>query len=305
VTTALAVILALIIDRLIGDPHRFHPLAGFGFLAVRVENKMNRKVNGFINHLYGVLSLLVIVVPFVFLAYFFIQIAGQYSIVINAFILAIALGARSMAEHANNVLQALRQNDLETARQKVGMIVSRDTGSMNKNDVIKATVESVLENGNDAVFSTLFWFVILGAPGVVLFRLTNTLDAMWGYRNERFKSFGWAAARLDDVLNWIPARLTALTYAMLGQFKQALTCWQEQASLYESPNAGVVMASGAGALGIKLGGAAVYAGKNKQRPQLGIDREVDKNDIQRAISLLQQGIILWVVVILAGGWWFA
>jgi hypothetical protein len=138
-------------------------------------------------------------------------------IVFDVLLLYLAIGRTSLAEHAKAVASALQDADLPLARQRVGMIVSRDTREMNAPDVARAAVESVLENGADAVFGALFWFVVAGTPGVVVYRLANTLDAMWGYKNSRFLRFGWAAARFDDLLNLIPARLTALSYALMGQ----------------------------------------------------------------------------------------
>jgi adenosylcobinamide-phosphate synthase len=156
----------------------------------------------------------------------------------------------------------------------------------------------VLENGNDAIFSTLFWFALLGGPGAVMFRLANTLDAMWGYRTPRFLHFGWAAARFDDVLNYVPARLTAISYALLGKCRQALTCWRTQAAAWDSPNAGPVMATGAGSLGVQLGGAARYHGEWEQRPALGSGVRPGATDIARGVSLVRHAQWLWCAVLL-------
>jgi len=130
--------------------------------------------------------------------------------------------------------------------------------------------------------------------------MSNTLDAMWGYRNERYNYFGWAAARLDDVLNFIPARLTALSYALLGHTRSALHCWWQQASAWESPNAGPVMAAGAGALCVKLGGAAIYHGKLEQRPPLGCGMAAGAADITRAVRLVRHTLYAWLAVITLG-----
>jgi len=210
-----------------------------------------------------------------------------------------ALGHQSLREHAQRVHHALTKGDLEDARAKVGCIVSRDTGQMDAQAVASAAVESVLENGNDAVFGALFWFLIAGAPGVLLYRLANTLDAMWGYRTPRYLYFGWAAARLDDVLNFVPARLTALTYALIGHTRGALHCWRLQAGAWDSPNAGPVMAAGAGALGIGLGGGAYYHGEWEERPALGIGPRPDATAIPAALRLVRLGVILWLLVVVA------
>jgi len=203
------------------------------------------------------------------------------------------------------VTNALGDGDLAQARHAVAMIVSRDTGSLDETGIATATVESVLENGNDAIFGAIFWFMLLGGMGALMFRLANTLDAMWGYRTPRFLYFGWAAARLDDLLNLIPARLAALTYALCGQTAGALKCWFTQATTWYSPNAGPVMAAGAGALQVKLGGAAIYHGQRKERPLLGMGDAANRTHIDAAIHLINRSILLWCAVILLGSACFA
>ncbi|MFO7593767.1 MAG: adenosylcobinamide-phosphate synthase CbiB, partial [Pseudomonadota bacterium] len=216
-------------------------------------------------------------------------------------LLYLAIGGSSLVQHGRAVAQALANADLPLARERVGWIVSRDSGALDEAGVSRAAVESVLENGSDAIFGAIFWFVLLGVPGVVLYRLVNTLDAMWGYRSERYRDFGWAAARLDDLLNWFPARLTALAYALVGNTRPAWRCWRTQGGLSDSPNAGVVMASGAGALAVELGGPTVYRGELYDKPVLGEGRAPSGQDIERAIGLVRRALLLWLVVIVIGG----
>ena len=290
----LMVLAAVILDRLLGEPACFHPLAGFGYLAKSVESTVYRS-----NYLSGALAVFILVIPLV-LSSVALQRLAIFGTLFSIVVLYFSIAPQSLAEHAGRVAAAFAADDLPAARLAVGRMVSRDTSQLDEEGVSRATVESVLENGNDAIFAALFWFIVAGAPGVLLYRLANTLDAMWGYRNERYNQFGWAAAKLDDVLNYIPARLTALSYALLGKTHSALACWREQARAWDSPNAGPVMAAGAGALQVKLGGAAIYHGKIEQRPELGCGEPANRTDIARAVRLVQHTLYLWLAFICLG-----
>lgn len=301
--TFLIILFALLLDQVIGEVKTWHPLVGFGLLANKAEKFLRQSSKTIIQQRQqrarGIIALLLITLPFVFLTYEIInQVPPALAFFLNLIILYFAIGAKSLKQHAQNIYRPLINNKIEDAKKQTQYIVSRDTKNMSENDISKAAIESVLENGNDAIFGVLFWFIIAGAPGAILFRLVNTLDAMWGYRNERFLHFGWAAAKTDDAMNYVPARLTALSYACLGQFKNAITCWRAQAPLWDSPNAGPVMASGAGALLIKLGGKATYHNKVHTRPTLGSHHAAKANDINKAIKLVDHSIVLWLVVIL-------
>jgi adenosylcobinamide-phosphate synthase len=299
--TALITLAAVLLDALLGEPRRWHPLVGFGRWAQYFERRLNASTTRtpLEQRLLGILAVAVAVGPWVLLV-----AAATALPVLHCWVavasLYFALGHQSLRQHALRVHRALDAGNLHAARVQVGYMVSRDTAKMDTRAVAAAAVESVLENGNDAVFGALFWFLVAGAPGVLLFRLSNTLDAMWGYRTSRYLYFGWAAARIDDVLNFVPARLTALTYALIGSTRSALRCWRLQAGEWDSPNAGPVMAAGAGALGLGLGGGAYYHGQWEERPPLGMGSPPDAGSIQAALQLVRSGVALWLLLVLAG-----
>ncbi len=287
--TTLTLLAALALDALLGEPRRWHPLVGFGNYSLAIENRLYQS-----SRWYGVLALTFAVLPFVLLTFF----AQQFipSALLTVVLLYLAIGHKSLALHANPIATALAAGDIDQARHRLSYIVSRDTDAIDPEGISKATIESVLENGCDAIFGAIFWAVIAGAPGVVLYRLVNTLDAMWGYKNVRYLQFGWAAARLDDVLNFIPARLTAFSYALVGNFKNALHCWHAQGNDWKSPNAGPVMAAGAGSMNVLLGGSAQYHGKPQARPTLGMGNSAKAIDISRALQLVRRALVVWVFV---------
>ena len=288
----------VMIDRVLGEPPRWHPLVGFGCIAQAVERRLNPQSSAvFIPRVLGVLAwLLMVAVPTAAAVALVLILPWPLAWLLHALLLWFALGARSLTEHIQPIARALLAGDLPEARRLTARIVSRDLTDADEAAVARAAVESALENGNDAIFGALFWFAIAAGPGALMFRLANTLDAMWGYRTPRLLHFGWAAARIDDVLNWIPARLTALAYALCGNARSAWQCWQSQAAAWDSPNAGPVMASGAGSLLVLCGGAARYHGAMEARPPLGLGHPPAGPDVARAIGLVNRAIYLWLGV---------
>jgi adenosylcobinamide-phosphate synthase len=293
---AALLVAGVVLDYLLGEARRWHPLVGFGNLAQLIERHLNR---GAWRHVRGACAWLLAVLPLVLLA---VLACGPGGLAVHAALLYFSLGLRSLRDHNLPIAAALERGELARARSLTARIVSRDTAAAGPGDLAKASAESLLENGNDAVFGTLFWFLLAGGPGALLFRLANTLDAMWGYRSSRFLAFGCVAARIDDALNFIPARLTALSYVLLaGDRRTAWRCWRQQASHWPSPNAGPVMASGAGALGLALGGSAVYDGVTEQRPELGHGRAAQAGDIARAWKLVEAVTVLWLALACMAG----
>ncbi|MBS3963640.1 MAG: cobalamin biosynthesis protein CobD [Methylomonas sp.] len=303
-TLTLTLISALLLDYWLGEPPNCrHPLVAYGRFVRFIErhwrngagSPRRQKAAGSI----AVLLALLPALPLVLLT----PGASVVDDVCSAIVLYVCIAPRSLRQHARAVDDALRSADIDLARQRVAAIVSRDTGAMDADAIRRATIETVLENGADALFAALFWFIIAGPFGAVLYRLSNTLDAMWGYRDERYRHFGWAAARWDDVLNGLPARLTATSYALLGNTAQAFAAWRQQAGLLDSPNAGPVMTAGAGALGLKLGGPAIYHGQIKHKPWFGGQATPTRRDIARACRLVNHTMVLWLLTIAVLEFW--
>lgn len=310
------VLVALLLDFLLGELRRGHPLVAFGNWAIAIEKRLNRdnfykentstKGKAWLVRMIGLVAWCGAVVPICYVFFLVEQyllspvVKGDYWYWLFASsMLYLCIGWQSLLQHAKAIIRPLKQSDMQGARFATSMIVSRETAQLNENQISVAATESVLENGADAIFSAIFWFLLFGVSGVVLYRLANTLDAMWGYKNNRFYYFGWAAARIDDLLNLIPARLTALSYVLLGNSHNAWQCWRSQGINWKSPNAGPVMASGAGALNVRLGGGSVYHGVYQERPVLGLDTspKADRYAIQGACYLVDRVLLLWLVAL--------
>ncbi len=296
--TSLIVVLACILDALLGEARRCHPLSGFGYLAQRLEHRLNGSEKKY-RKAKGVLALIILVFPLMLALILinFYQSSAAISSVIGVVILYFAIGRKSLSQHALAIMWPLLQNNLHQARQAVGLIVSRDTAQMDQQQITTAALESIFENSNDAIFGAIFWFLVAGAPGVLMYRLTNTLDAMWGYKNSRYQQFGWAAARFDDVLNWLPSRLTVFSFAILSHFSSVWHLAFKQGLQCSSKNGGPVMAAGACALMLTLGGRAQYEGVVIEKPELGCGKSPTAIDIKRALILVNKTLFLWISVL--------
>ncbi len=212
------------------------------------------------------------------------------------------LAQRSLYDHVAVVATALRGGDLAVARDKVGRIVGRDTAQLDADGVAKATIESLAESFSDGVVAPAFWFLVGGLPGLLIYKAVNTADSMIGHREERWRAFGWASARFDDLLNLVPARLAGLLIAAAG--RGGWRAMLRDASKHASPNAGWPEAAMAGALGRTLGGPATYDGAVLQRPRLGDGPAPTAADLDRALRLYIIACgLLWALLILGGLAW--
>jgi adenosylcobinamide-phosphate synthase len=201
----------------------------------------------------------------------------------------LAVGGRALGEAARAVAVALHAGDLERARALLPALVGRDPEGLDEKEVARAVVESVAENTVDAVVAPVLWAALAGAPGALGYRAVNTLDAMVGHRSDRYRSYGWASARLDDVAGWVPARVTAALVATVRprSARAVLAAVRSQAPAHPSPNAGVAEAAFAAVLGLRLGGENRYGDRVEFRPALGTGRPAEPADIARAVQLLR------------------
>ncbi len=301
--------LALAIEAAAGYPDALyralgHPVTWIGRLIGTLDTGLNRG-DPIRRRIAGICALVVVLAVVASVALALSALAGLAGLWPGSVLLGLACAAlpaqRSLHDHVARVAEGLRSDGLAGGRSAVAMIVGRDPESLDEAGICRAAIESLSENFSDGIVAPAFWIGVGGLPGGALYKAVNTADSMIGHRTPRYEAFGWAAARLDDVLNFIPARLTALTYALLGNTRSALHCWRQQAHAWDSPNAGPVMASGAGSLMVTLGGAANYHGVSEMRPVLGAGNAAQATDIARAVALVQRGVWLWLAVLLLIG----
>lgn len=292
--------LALILDALLGEPewlwHRLpHPAVLFGRLVDWLDRRMNSGPN---RRAMGVLAVLALALaawlPAAVLSW---DAFGGVFEVLGA---AALLAQRSLVDHVRAVAEALRGSP-EAGRRAVARIVGRDPETLDGSGVARAAIESAAENFADGVVAPAFWFLVGGLPGMAIYKAVNTADSMIGHRNARHGEFGWAAARLDDLLSWIPSRLTGLGICLVGGGRQAWEVMRRDARLHRSPNAGWPEAATAATLGVALAGPRSYGGMVTDDPYLNAEgrRALHPQDIEDALGLVWRawGTVLGVAVI--------
>ncbi|GAB3198957.1 cobalamin biosynthesis protein [Geodermatophilus arenarius] len=288
VPTALGLALGAAADVLLADPARRHPVAGFGTVAAALERRVWRD-----SRAAGAGYAAVLVAGAAGLGAAVDRATRGRPAARTAAVAATAwavLGGTSLGRAATAMAGALESGDLPAARALLPTLAGRDPSTLDEAELARATVESVAENTSDAAVAPLVWGALAGLPGLLGYRAVNTLDAMVGHRSPRHARFGWAAARADDVANWLPARLTAaLTVACAplagGSAGGALRVWRRDGAAHPSPNAGRCEAAAAGALGLRLGGRNVYGSRVEDRPVLGDGAAPASSDVARAVRL--------------------
>ena len=307
---AITALMAFFIDMLIGDPRsKFHPVVLMGNLISFLEKLLydvsdsnNRKlIKG------GILTTAVVTVSYctglmiLHLTEFIdLKMAGAF---VEALALSFMISPRSLSEAGKELYNLLTKGDIGEARYKVGWIVGRDTDKLDESEIVRATVETVAENTVDGIISPMFFFVVGGLPLAIAYRAANTMDSMIGYKNDKYLYFGRAAARLDDVINYIPARLTAILFLtaaiiMRLDYKNALAIMKRDADKHPSPNGGYAEATVAGALHIRLGGYNSYFGKMSFREYMGDPIEIlAPRHILLTIRMMYTATILFLSVI--------
>lgn len=287
IATAVGLALGWAADQLLGDPRRWHPVAGFGRLATAMEDRTYAD-----HRLHGAVHVAVLVGGAAAAGSLVARSARHPVLATMATAAAtwVVLGGRSLARESEAVAAHLDAGDLAAARLQVSHLVSRDPQTLDADGVARAALESVAENTSDAVVAPLLWGAAAGLPGLLAYRAINTLDAMVGYRDDHYGNFGWAAAKLDDLANLLPARVSgglAVLAAPLvgGRPADALRAVRDQSGRHPSPNGGVVEAAFAGALGVTLGGRNTYGGVEEDRGELGHGPAPSAADLARANRL--------------------
>lgn len=290
----IAILLAVAVDRLLPDRLGIKPFVWYRDWAESIEERFNGG-----KRVHGVGAVLVAIVPIVLGVWLVRSILGELGWMLrfafDVVILYLCLDIYRLGKTANAVSDALETGDLNEANEQLHELTGKDAPERHEASIARATVEAVLKQGNSLVISPVFWFLILGPVGAVLQRLSCILDMLWGHRYDRFAEFGWAAARFDDLMGWVPARITALSYALMGSFEDALHCWRRRMAVWSDINSGPLLASGFGALHMQVCEPAAEGGDYAQQsPELTVVPEA--GHVRRVVALVWRVLLLWLAI---------
>lgn len=302
--------IGFILDMIIGDPENpLHPVRGIGNLAGKLEGicrnifKNSLKIAGFI--------VWILTVGIVFAITFGIstlssRVNSYFGILVQGIIIYFCISCKGLATEGYKVIKFLKKDDIEGARKQLSYIVGRDTACLSKREIIEAVIETIAENMSDGVIAPLFYAGILGAPSAMVYKAVNTMDSMFGYKNDKYLDFGNFPAKLDDVFNYIPARITgflivAASFILKEDYKSSLKIYLRDRYNHKSPNSAHPEAAMAGALGLRLGGAHYYFGKLVEKPTIGDKKkEIEISDVDKTIRILYvssfMGYIMVVII---------
>ena len=302
-------ILAFLIDCVIGDPKSaYHPVALIGHVISSLEQALYRVTDNSTQKFFAgfILTVLVLLisydVPSTLMRFVNAFHLPHLSLAVEALLLSFTISPKSLAQAAMQIRALLMEKNIPEARHQVGYIVGRDTNKLDEEEIARATVETVAENITDGIISPLCFYLLGGLPLAYLYRAANTMDSMIGYKNAKYFWFGKAAARLDDVLNYIPARLTGCLLCLAALFlrlhvRAALKYWHRDAAKHPSPNGGHAEAPMAGALGIRLGGWNQYFGQRHFRAYMGEAKHpIGAKDIQQAVRMMYTATLLFLLL---------
>lgn len=299
---------AVMLDLLIGDPRvKWHPVILIGNLIAMLDKTLRTRFTApLAQRLAGALLVIIVITICYSAAAMLLKIAyqmhGLLGTAIAVLLLYSTIAAKSLAQAGSEIYHLLTANDIVAARQKLSWIVGRDTAALDTGEIVRGTVETVAENIVDGIIAPLFYALVGGVPLAVAYRAVNTMDSMLGYKNEKYLYFGWAAARLDDVMNYIPARITGglLLLSSAGLGFNTKRAWQtiiKDAAGHPSPNSGIPEAAVAGALGVRLGGQNYYQGVSSFRAYMGEPLyDLEPKHIQKTIKIMYAATGIFTII---------
>lgn len=290
----IAILLAVALDRYVPDRHGFKPFAWYRDWAESIEQRFN---GGTRTH--GVAAVLLAIVPIVLAVvlarYVLNQITPVLGFVFDILMLYVCLDIYRLGSGARAIADTLEAGDVREADAQLKLLAGKGAATLSEAGIAHATVEAVLKQCNSLIISPLFWFILLGPAGAILQRLAHILDKLWGHRYERFVEFGWAAARLDDLLQWIPARITALSYAIMGSFEEALHCWRRRMGVWSDINSGPLLASGLGAMHMQNCEGMSEVGEYDE-PVASLSVIPDAHHIRGVVALVWRVLLFWFAI---------